>query len=112
MAAEPALADVRATLEAERAELRAQLDELDDGAIAGDHYDANFADSSQVTAERGEAEALAGRLKETLEAVELAITKLDNGSFGACESCGKPIAPARLEAMPTARICMECASKR
>lgn len=112
MAAEPALADVRTSLEAERAELQAQLDELGDGATAGDHYDANFADSSQVTAERGEAEALAGRLRDTLEAVELALTKLDDGTFGTCESCGKPIGGPRLEAMPTARTCMECASKR
>ncbi|GAC1317204.1 MAG: hypothetical protein NVSMB12_14780 [Acidimicrobiales bacterium] len=112
MAAEPALADVRTGLEAERAELQAQLDELGDGATAGDHYDANFADSSQVTAERGEAEALAGRLRDTLEAVELALTKLDDGTFGTCESCGKPIGGPRLEAMPTARTCMECASKR
>jgi DnaK suppressor protein len=112
MVAEPALATVHATLESERAELRAQLAELGGGAIAGDHYDANFADSSQVTAERGEAEALAGRLQETLEDVERALIKLENGTFGACESCGKPIGEPRLEAMPTARNCMECASKR
>ena len=112
MATESALADVRAALVAERAELQAQLDELGDGATAGDHYDANFADSSQVTAERGEAAALAGRLQETLEDVDRALTKLSDGSYGACEGCGKPIGDARLEAMPTARNCMECASKR
>ena len=39
-------------------------------------YDSNFADSSQVTAERGEAEALAGKLREPLDEVERALDKL------------------------------------
>lgn len=112
MAGDSALADVRTTLEAERADLRDQLAGLGDGATAADHYDANFADSSQVTAERGEAEALAGRLKETLADVERALHKLDDGTFGACERCGQPIGDARLEAMPAARRCITCASKR
>jgi DnaK suppressor protein len=75
-------------------------------------YDANFADSSQVTAERGEAEALAGSLREALDEVEHALAKLDEGTYGACERCGKPINPARLEAMPAARLCIDCASQR
>jgi DnaK suppressor protein len=112
MAGEPVLTDVRTALEAERDELRAQLTGLGDGATAGDHYDANFADSSQVTAERGEAEALLTSLKDTLDDVELALAKMDAGTYGTCESCGEPIPPARLEAMPAARRCMACASKR
>ena len=97
-------------MEAERSSLLATIS--GDGALAGDHYDANFADSSQVTAERGEAEALATQLKETLADVELALAKLDDGTYGTCEGCGKPIGEARLEAMPTARRCITCASKR
>ena len=112
MAAEPALKDVRAVLEAERDGLRAQLGELGDGATSGDHYDANFADSSQVTAERGEAEALLTTLQETLDDVELALTKVEDGTYGHCEVCGEPISPDRLEAMPAARRCMKHASKR
>jgi RNA polymerase-binding transcription factor DksA len=106
------LADRRSALEAEREGLRGQLSELGFGSITGEHYDANFADSSQVTAERGEAEALANKLKETLDEVESALGKLDDGTYGTCESCGDPIAEARLEAMPIARRCMSCASKR
>jgi len=112
MASDLALADVRASLAAERDELQAQLARLGHGAVAGDHYDPNFADSSQVTAERGEAEALAETLKETLQDVERALDKLDAGTYGACELCGKPIGDARLEAMPAARRCITCASKR
>jgi len=112
MASDLALADVRASLAAERDELQAQLARLGHGAVAGDHYDPNFADSSQVTAERGEAEALAETLKETLQDVERALASLDAGTYGACELCGKPIGDARLEAMPAARRCITCASKR
>ena len=104
---------LRAELERERDELRQRLGDLGflDGG-AGLDYDQNFADSSQVTAERGEAEALANTLQETLTEVEHALEKMDNGSFGVCEDCGKPIAQPRLEAMPAARFCIDCASKQ
>ena len=113
MPSEALLADLRSQLEAERNQLRNQLQELGfaDGG-AGLEYDENFADSSQVTAERGEAGALAHTLQETLNEVERALEKMDEGSFGTCESCGKPIAEARLEAMPAAKLCIDCASKR
>jgi RNA polymerase-binding transcription factor DksA len=63
-----------------------------------------------VTAERGENEALVNNLVETLRDVEHALEKFDNDSYGVCESCGKPIAPARLEAKPEARTCIDCAA--
>jgi RNA polymerase-binding protein DksA len=100
-------ADLRVALEQERNELVHQLNEL--GNL---NYDPNFADSSQVTAERGEAEALATKLREALDEVEHALAKHEAGTYGLCEGCGKPIAPARLEAMPTARFCIDCASRR
>jgi len=109
---ESTLSDLRASLEQERSDLRARLGEM--GLLSGGElsFDQNFADSSQVTAERGEVEALAGKLREALNDVEAALVKLDNGTFGDCERCGQPIPPARLEAKPAARLCMECASKR
>jgi RNA polymerase-binding transcription factor DksA len=73
-------------------------------------YDSNFADTSQVTAERGETEALARELRDALEDVERALRKLESGSYGLCEKCNRPIAPARLEAMPAVKTCIECAS--
>lgn len=104
--------DYRARLEQERSELRAKLAELGFGDNGGLSYDSNFADTSQVTAERGEAETIAVSLREALVEVERALAKLDAGQYGACETCGKPIAPARLEAMPMARFCIECVAKR
>ncbi len=102
----------RTQLEQERDELTARLTELGFGDSAGLEYDQNFADSSQVTAERGEAEALAATLKETLVEVEHALAKMDEGTYGTCEGCGNAIAAPRLEAMPAARLCMEGASRR
>jgi RNA polymerase-binding transcription factor DksA len=104
--------DSRAQLERERDDLRHQLEEIGFGDDGGLNYDSNFADSSQVTAERGEAEALAASLREALNEVEHALAKMDSGAYGQCESCGKAIAPARLEAKPAARLCIDCASKR
>ena len=102
--------DYRALLEEERRDLQAKLGELGEG---GDNliYDSNFADSSQVTAERGEVEVLGGQLRETLSGVELALGKLTGGSYGICEDCGQPINPLRLEAKPAARYCINCAAK-
>lgn len=104
--------DYRALLEAERADLRAQLAEIGFGDAGGLKYDSNFADTSQVTAERGEAEALAGKLRDALAQVEAAIERLEEGTYGNCERCGKPIAPARLEAKPAARRCIACVNQQ
>jgi DnaK suppressor protein len=110
--AETADIDFAALLREEQAGLRAQLTELgfaDQGS--GLNYDSNFADSSQVTAERGEAERLAGELRETLDEVDAALQRVDGGTYGTCEVCGKPIGAARLEAMPATRFCIEHAAK-
>jgi RNA polymerase-binding transcription factor DksA len=106
-----AAVDYEELLEQERAGLRRQLAELGHGDAGGLNYDSNFADSSQVTAERGEAETLAGELSDTLIEVEAAIARVHEGTYGNCERCGQPITPARLEAMPAARRCMSCASR-
>ena len=48
-----------------------------------------------------------GSLLETLQEIEDALRKFDAGTYGTCESCGKQIAEARLEAMPSARLCID-----
>ena len=110
MANDAPTVDYRALLEEEKRDLEAKLQELGLGG-PGLTYDSNFADSSQVTAERGEVEALAAKLRDTLEEVEQALGKLGEGTYGACEGCGQPIDPVRLEAMPATRYCINCASK-
>src|SRR5271163_4248107 len=110
---ESADVDYAALLRAEQAELKAQLKELGfaNEGDTGLSYDSNFADSSQVTAERGEAERLATELQEALDEVEAALQRLEAGSYGRCEGCGKPIGTPRLEAMPAARFCIADAAK-
>jgi len=108
--ADASTVDHRALLEEERTDLIAKLEELGLGG-AGLTYDSNFADSSQVTAERGEVEALGATLRETLGDVERALAKLSEGDYGVCEDCGQPIDPLRLEAKPAARYCINCAAK-
>jgi DnaK suppressor protein len=108
---EPTTAEFALLLEEERTSLRRQLDDLGFGDAGGLKYDSNFADTSQVTAERGEAEVLAGELKEALEEVEAALQRLADGTYGRCERCGQEINPARLEAMPAARLCIADASR-
>ncbi len=102
---------LRARLNGERDRIREQLRELGLGPNGSLAFDEGFADSSQVTAERGEIEALAGTLTDTLKDIEDALAKLDAGTYGRCESCGGEISDARLEAMPAARLCISCASK-
>jgi len=106
------MADRRTSLETERSNLVARLGELGDGDAGSLSFDQNFADSSQVTAERGEVEVLLGSLRESLAKVEDALRRLDEGTYGFCENCQEPIPTARLEAMPDARRCMSCASLR
>ena len=47
-----------------------------------------------------------------LGTIESALQRLDLGTYGVCEVCGKPIPDARLEAMPYASTCVRCAEKR
>ena len=56
------------------------------------------------------------KLKQTdakiLRAVEAALGRLDNGSYGICCDCGDPIAEARLSAIPWTRLCISCKEKQ
>lgn len=106
--------DFRSLLEQEKAQLASELEELGEGepGRGGLSYDSNFADTSQVTAERGEVGALTAKLRESLAEVERALAKLDNGTYGICEGCGEAIPEARLEAKPACARCMSCAGQK
>lgn len=103
---------LRDRLQEERERLHDQLRQMGIGPEGKLDFDDGFADSGQVTAERGEVEALGGTLLDTLREIEDALDKFDEGTYGLCESCGNQIAEARLEAMPAARLCINCASRR
>jgi DnaK suppressor protein len=48
------------------------------------------------------------RIRQELARVEHALEKIENGTYGMCDNCGKPIPPQRLEALPQANLCMSC----
>ena len=75
-------------------------------------FDENFADSAATTAERAEILALVRSLRDTLSEVDRALDRIADGTYGRCERCGGEIAPARLEALPYARLCISCQQKR
>jgi DnaK suppressor protein len=72
--------------------------------------DDNFADSAAATAERSEILAFIDSARDRLADVEAALAKMDEGTYGICEVCGKEISEARLEARPLSVRCVECAA--
>lgn len=113
--AEATLENIRAALEEE---LRSVESQLRDQGIepAGDQVsvsvDEGFADSAQATAERGEFLALVDQLRSHRAEILAALRRMDEGTYGKCESCGRPIPLERLEAIPTATLCVACKQQR
>lgn len=96
----------RTALETERARLLAELAEeiVAPGQMT---YGSQAAAASQVFEQQRDL-ALRDRATSHLEQVEAALARLDDGTYGACRSCGRPIAPERLEALPWAALCIDC----
>ena len=111
------LAEVRAELEADVARVRAELDELatdfkgllrNPGDGAGDDQ----ADVGNANFEREHEISLARKSAEVLRQSERALERMDDGTYGVCESCGGPIGKLRLQAFPRATLCMTCKKKQ
>ena len=104
------LVSIRAALTTERDQIAHQLEEL--GAPTSSSVqmsvDEGFADSGQATTERSEVMALVEELRGMHAEVIGALDRLEVGTYGTCENCGKQIPPERLEALPTARLCVAC----
>ncbi|MDA3629595.1 TraR/DksA C4-type zinc finger protein [Saccharopolyspora oryzae] len=62
--------------------------------------------------ERAQVQGLLSDARHELDALDRAVAKLEKGTYGICERCGKDIAPERLEALPAATTCISCASLR
>jgi DnaK suppressor protein len=52
-----------------------------------------------------------GRLRERLEKLETAVTRVDQPTFGICVMCKQPIAAARLTYLPDSSLCVQCANR-
>jgi RNA polymerase-binding transcription factor DksA len=76
-----------------------------DGELSS--LDQHPADAGSETFEREKNMAIAETLEDQVAEVEQALKRLEDGSYGTCEACGKPIGDERLEVVPTARYCVE-----
>ena len=111
------LREVRAELEQDIEQLRrevqhAQSDLVDLMRDSGDGAGDDQADAGAKTYEREQEISLANNAREMLEQSEHALERLDDGTYGICESCGNPIGKLRLQAAPRATLCMPCKMKQ
>jgi DnaK suppressor protein len=114
---EAELTELRLELEKEAVALRVELGEtqaqmaarLGDAATeAGD----DEADTSSKLFEREHELALSNNTRELLDQTEHALARIQAGTYGVCESCGKPIGKARLQAFPRATLCVTCKQRQ
>ena len=77
------------------------------GDAVGDAGD-DTADAGAKTYQREHELALTQNARELLALSERALARMDDGTFGVCESCGQPIGKARLQAFPRATLCVTC----
>jgi RNA polymerase-binding protein DksA len=109
----PELTAIRAELDAQARDLRGEIAEAeqswaalqrDSGEGAGDDQ----ADAGTKTFEREHEMSLAANSLDLLAQVERALQRLDDSTYGICESCGNPIGKGRLQAFPRATLCVSC----
>ncbi|MGY1916609.1 TraR/DksA family transcriptional regulator [Blastococcus sp. SYSU DS0973] len=104
------------SLGAERAAALTQIEALTrefDAIVAASQAsnadDEHDPEGATIAFERQQLAALLAQARRRLADVDAAVTAVEAGTYGRCESCGRPIAPERLAARPTARTCMTCA---
>jgi DnaK suppressor protein len=107
------LAEVRADLERQVTNLRQEYDralaDLSDlQQTATDGAGDDQADAGNKTFEREQEMSIAQNRLDLLTQMERAIDRINAGTYGRCENCGEPIAKARLQAFPSATLCVSC----
>ncbi|MFC2011821.1 TraR/DksA family transcriptional regulator [Chloroflexota bacterium] len=108
--------ELRARLGSEHKRLLDELQQLEDSARPTEvrREGSPFNKREEEASESLELEkrlALEKQVRDNLTAVEHALQKFEEGTYGQCDSCGKPIAPERLEALPQASLCVDCKAK-
>lgn len=94
------VAEALAYLQVEHA--AAQADEIPETGIA---------DTASVTIDREVDFSVEGTASGVLRAIDEALARIEDGTYGRCLSCGQPIAQERLEVVPYTRLCIECKRK-
>jgi DnaK suppressor protein len=105
---EPAASAVqRAALLAERTRVIAEIADAEVLAPGQITYGSQAAAATHVFEQQRDL-ALRDHNQQHLGAVDAALARLAAGTYGRCTSCGNPIAPERLEALPWAALCIDC----
>jgi RNA polymerase-binding transcription factor DksA len=103
------LLEEKARLEAQRAAIQESTFGVDQSEYAGDvsNYGEETADAGTSTFERERDLSLENNLRDILGKIERALARLDDGTFGVCERCAKPIEKARVKALPYVELCIK-----
>ena len=109
----------RKRLEGELAELTGQRRDLEEAtgasmseAIGEVGFDEEYADAGTVTFERERDLSLSQNARDLIEKIERALVRMDQGTYGRCQACGRPIEPERLDALPYTTYCLADARRR
>ena len=109
--------EARRRLEAEREQTLRRLANLTDDfdAIVAASRDTNADDEhdpegATIAFERSQVSSVVRQVQHHLAEIDAAVARLDAGSYGTCERCGRPIGDGRLDARPVARTCIRCAA--
>ncbi|MGB2813822.1 MAG: TraR/DksA C4-type zinc finger protein [Dehalococcoidales bacterium] len=108
---------LKSRLKAERKRLMEELEQLEASASSTDERreGSPFGKREEEATEALELEkrlVLERRVKEQAAGVEHALHKFEEGTYGFCDSCGQPIDPERLEAIPEASLCIKCKAQQ
>lgn len=106
---------LRRSLEDEQQRLVSEIEEMEregaenvSDATGENNYRDHMADQGTATFSRELDMGLVGNSKHLLEQVEKALVRMDEGEYGTCERCGKDVSVSRLEAVPSAELCIAC----
>jgi len=108
---------LRSHLESEQKRLIEELEHLKSSVRPADERreGSPFGKREEEATESFELEkrlTLEKRIRDQLAEVEHALHKFEEGTYGLCDSCGQPIDPARLEALPQANLCLNCKAQQ
>jgi RNA polymerase-binding protein DksA len=104
---------IRTELDEQAAELRGEIENAEAASESlkrdqSSEGSGDEADAGTKTFEREHEMSLANNSRDLLVQVERALGRLDAGTYGRCENCGKPIPKARLQAFPRVTLCVTC----
>jgi RNA polymerase-binding protein DksA len=106
-----ALEEERATYTRQARTLKDEAERLAEDMEPGDvQFDEESGEGDTVNVERERDLALSAQALGEVAAIDVALEKIHNGTYGVCEKCGDPIPKERLKALPHAALCVKCKS--